>query len=324
MPRPPSALPSDLGSAFGVREAREAGVTPARLRASDLSSPFHGVRVRQDATETEQSDDVTPLARDRAERDDVLRRARGYAQVAPAGAFFVARTAAVIWGLPVRHGPSLEVGVWDPARAPRGRGVRGIKVLPALADVTETEGLPVTTPASTWAMLGRWLTIAELVTVGDAIIRVPRDERGRRCPDACLATAGSLAAAVARGRRVGIVRLREVLPLLRSGSASPLESEFRIDAEAAGLPAPTLDAEIRDDHGRLLGISEFVYPRWRLVVEIEGDHHRTNRRQWDRDIEKYAAYTAEGWDVVRLTARHVRSRDGVEMVKAALRRRGWR
>src|SRR5690606_6272639 len=107
----------------------------------------------------------------------------------------------------------------------------------------------------------------------------------------------------------------------RVGSSSPLESDYRLDAEDAGLPEPVLDFEVRDGRGRLLGISEFAYPLHRTVVEIEGDHHRTSKLQWNRDIQKYRDYAAEGWEVVRLTAADVRrTRTAARIVGAVLSR----
>lgn len=80
---------------------------------------------------------------------------------------------------------------------------------------------------------------------------------------------------------------------------------------------------MRDAVGRLIGISDLVYRAHRIVVEIEGRQHRTSDAQWNRDLDKYAALAASGWEVVRLTSRHVRPGiRGVELVAEALRRRG--
>ncbi len=76
----------------------------------------------------------------------------------------------------------------------------------------------------------------------------------------------------------------------------------------------------------MLGITDLVYPAQRTIVEIEGDHHRVSRAQWERDIAKYAAYAAHGWEVVRLTAGHVRgdAPSGARIVASVLRRRDSR
>jgi hypothetical protein len=121
------------------------------------------------------------------------------------------------------------------------------------------------------------------------------------------------------------VRLRAALARIRVGAMSPLETDMRLDAVDAGLPEPELDAEVRSVQGRLLGIADGRYRAYRVLIEVEGDHHRTDRRQWARDIEKQAAYAAEGYETVRLTGIQVRQHPerGVTLVRDALLRGGW-
>ncbi|MDL5350211.1 hypothetical protein [Microbacterium sp. zg-YB36] len=324
----PAPLPPGLGDVFARADAVAAGVTARRLRARDLQAPFRGSRERMPPAPDREAaaSEVEPATLDVVFREQVLRCARAYVPVMAPHAFFAARTAAVIHGLPLEPGEDLDVAVVAPHRAPRRRGIRGTKVDAALVAVREHAGLRVTSPASTWAMLGAELGVRELVRLGDAIVRVPRDAGGAPLPQERLGSLAQLTAAAAAGRRRGAASLREALTLIRVGSSSPLETDFRLDAAAAGLPEPELDVEIRDRRGRLLGISEFAYPQFCTVVEVEGDHHRTNRRQWNRDIEKYAAYVAEGWEVVRLTSLHIRGRHprAVDIVAGVLRRHGWR
>ncbi len=80
---------------------------------------------------------------------------------------------------------------------------------------------------------------------------------------------------------------------------------------------------MRTSDGRLLGISDGAFRAHQVAVEIEGDHHRTSRRQWARDLQKYADYANLGWDVVRLTSAHIRQDPscGAALVRAALARR---
>lgn len=319
MPKRPAALPLELSTSFTCAEARATGVSARRLRAKDLEIPFRGVRSA--AGEKEPLSREEPLRLDRAVRLRVLRLARAYELIMPPHAFFAGRTAAVIYGAPLAHGDELEVAVHAPARPTRRRGVRCVKVSPHLASVRELEGLRLSSPASTWAMLGATLTERQLVIVGDAFVRVARDDRG--IPTRAIATTEDLRRATAAGPRPGVAHLRQALLHIRVGSSSPLETEYRLDAAAAGLPDAELDVEIHGADGRRIGITEFVYRPFRVLVEIEGDHHRTSRAQWNRDIEKYAAYVAAGWEVVRLTSAHVRGGRAPAIVGAALRRHGW-
>jgi hypothetical protein len=316
----PGPLPIELGATFTRAEALAAGMSPSRLRAGDLDSPFYGVR----STRSRTPEFAGPLAGDRSERERVRRLAEAFSRVQGAGTFFAGRTAAVLLGASLPHGTDLTVGVLAPGRAPRGRGVRGVKVSPHLVSLVSLDGLVLSSPASTWAMLGRELTLRELVIVGDAFVRIPRDAHGIPQPHRQLTSIPQFLRAIEAGPRAGIGLLREAARLIRVGSSSPLETEFRLDVQAAGLPEPDLDVEIRDRSGRLVGITELVFSAFRVVAEVEGDHHRTDRRQWDRDIEKYNAYTALGWEVVRVTSRHVRGGNGVARLREVLLRRGWR
>lgn len=329
MPVPAAPLPPGLGEAFSHAEALRAGASPGRLRAKDLDTPFRGTRLRTrtaaqpDSATPARSED--PYAQDRAQRDRVMRHVRAFATIMGPDTFYAGRTAAVVLGAPVDHGRDLEVAVSAPRRAPRRRGIRGIKVMPAFASVRVHDGVRITSPASTWAMLGAELTVRELVILGDYLVRTPRDGRGVPRPEQQLATIAQLRSAIAAGARAGVGRLRAAVELIRVGSFSPLETDYRLSAGEAGLPEPELDVVIRGADRRLLGISDAVYRAQRTIVEVEGDHHRTSRGQWDRDIEKYAAYAAEGWEVVRLTGRTVRDDParGVAIVREVLLRRGW-
>ena len=251
---------------------------------------------------------------------------QAYGNVMPESSFYCGRTAAVAYRLPVGHPGELEVAVFSPRRAPRAKGIKGRRVATHLATTRVIDGLLVSSPASTWAMLARELKERELVAVGDAIVQIPRDEFGTQHPELALGTLAQLQAAADAGPRPPTTTLlRSALEKVRIGSSSPLETDYRLIADAAGLPTPELDHEVRAPGGQLLGISEFFYREYNLVVEVEGDHHRTDRIQWDRDIDKYRAYNDVGVGVERLTARHIRGDNPrcVDVVRSALRRRGW-
>lgn len=325
MPRTPRPLPEALSPGFTTAQARAAGVSPRRLRAGDLERPFHGARLRpMDLA----ADETVPLAADRRARERVLVRAQAATGILTPSAAFAGWTAAAAWGVPLPDGfdPDrvLDVVTPHPHRAPRGQGIHGRELRAHLYLTVTREGLRVTSPASTWALLAgelspRWLTI-----VGDHLVRVPRSDRGIPQPHLRLTDRETLARAAHSSGRRHRARLEAALADIRVGSFSRLETEYRLDASAAGLPDLEIDVEIRDGDGRLLGIADGVYARYGVIVEIEGDHHRTSRRQWNRDIDRLAAFAAAGWEVIRLTGARVRGGNACALVAQALRRHGWR
>lgn len=359
MPRRPAPLPDALGESFSVRAARAEGVSLARLRHRDLDTPFSGVRTRWMPPAEPFDEDESPIAYEaRARRMRMQARATAYRAIMSPGAFFSHVTAAVLWDIPLplrllrstgrtsgstspastpprdafiprasRPDRLLDVAVLIPARGPRMAGVRTHRLAPALVTTRTLDGMPLASPASTWTQLAKFLTVDELIVAGDAIVHEPRRKGGFRAePGSGAATLPQLAAAVHAGRRVGVAKLREALPQIRVGSASPPETELRLAILRAGLPAPDLDIDVFDDEGVLIGFTELGYPTWMILIEFEGDHHRTSRAQWDRDIAKHARCVALGWTVLRFTARHVypSSDAAVTGIRDALLRKGWR
>lgn len=67
---------------------------------------------------------------------------------------------------------------------------------------------------------------------------------------------------------------------------SPRETLLRLLIRDAGLPEPEINFWIYDDDGRFLTESDLVYPEEKVVLEYEGDHHRTDVVQWRKDIAR--------------------------------------
>lgn len=350
MPRTSAPLPDELGQSFSVKAAFEAGVSERRLRHSRLLSQFYGVRMLGagvDAAEKEGDphNDESPYAAEAKRlRFEILARSTAFATAAAPGFFFCHVTAAVIWDLPVplrllraclmptlRHGVEvpprgIDIGAIAPRRTSKAAGTRGHQFGERLASVRTRDGLRVSSPASTWAMLADELTVDELVEVGDAIVWIPR-RRGmlRGEPADALATIEQLTAAANAPYRRHAVKLRAALALIRVGSSSAAETRIRLAGSRAGLPEPHLDYDVFAADGTPIGFTEFAHPEYRVLTEYEGDHHRTDRQQWQRDVDKHSACADAGWDVVRLTASLVypSTKPAVARIRAALIRGGW-
>lgn len=281
MPKPRAPLPKALaGRPFAVGEALELEVTRHRLRAADLTSPIWGVR------RATQPDSVDELA-------------QALAVVLPRPYAFSHLTAARLWRLPLPTEWSLEepVHVIRPTNTPQLRrarlvGHRGLEG----RETQQLRGHEVTTPAVTWVDLASLpaLSVEALVIAGDAF--ATRDPA---------LLAAMVEAAQQASWHPGVRAARAAAALLRAGSESPMETRARLAFAQGGLPEPELNAAVHDEAGQFVARGDFVWRAARVIVEYEGDQHRTSRRQWQHDIARTRLLEALGWKVIRITARDV-------------------
>jgi hypothetical protein len=273
---PPSPLPFDR-VAFVARDAEVLGATQWRLRAADLRRPHQG-------------------SRSRGPGDTLVERCRDFAPLLRPGQAFSHATAAGLWGLPLPGGSSdepLHVAV-STGRGPRRPGILAHRI--DEVTVARTKGLPVVAPVDTWVQCASLLPLDDLVAVADALLG-----HWSKAPEARLRPFTELetAAAAAGGAR-GVVHLREALELSRPNVRSPKETALRLVVVRAGIREPELNADV-DDAGTWLGMSDLVWRRERVVAEYEGEQHRLDRHQFEKDIRRRERYAEAGWRIVRVT-----------------------
>jgi len=164
-------------------------------------------------------------------------------------------------------------------------------------DIVDLDGLPVTSVERTWCDLATVVPLPALIAAGDALLWFldPRTSLDR------------LRQAVEEyPSRRGVVALRSAIPRLHDRCQSPKETELRLILEASALPKAEHNAEIvLHGSGRVVR-GDVVFRVQRLVLEYEGDHHRTDRSQWRKDIARTEDLAHEGWTVMRLTADDLR------------------
>ncbi|MEY9953607.1 endonuclease domain-containing protein [Leifsonia sp. EB34] len=300
--RRPEPLPPILRSpAFSASAATAAGVSSARLRRSDLVAPFHGARV--------------PCA----DFDGGFRsRCVAYRAVMLRSQCFSHGTAARIYKLTLprrlHESSCLHVAALDGRRAPRGDGVVGHKTRLSAEQVRVHDGMRVPDVEEVLCQLAATLTVDELIMAGDSCVR-------RKNP---LTTASRLtAAARVAWNRPGVNTLRAAISQVRADTDSPMETLLRLALIAAGLPEPVVNRPIRVGTGRELH-GDLVYAQHRVVVEYDGDHHRTEARQYYGDVDRIWALESAGWRVVRVNRSHLDNGAAVAVarVRAALDERG--
>ncbi len=199
--------------------------------------------------------------------------------------------------------------------APRIRRQDGLIVRSeALADdeITRVAGIPVTTRVRTAFDLGRLLERDEALARLDALMR----SQIFSIEDVFLV------AKRYSGAR-GLKSLRKALPLVDGGAASPRETWLRLLYIDAGLPRPTTQIPIVEGRGRLVRMADMGWEEFMVVSEYDGDQHRTNRRQYTKDIRILRKARELGW-IVDQVIKEDRPADIVERARTALISRGWK
>ena len=186
--------------------------------------------------------------------------------------------------------------------------VRGDTVL--AEEVVAVAGIPVTTPARTAFDLACWYPLTEAVAAVDALARASQLD---------LSDVARLAERPA-GRR-GSQQALKVIDLADAGAESPRETYLRLLIVQAGLPRPCTQIPVYDRRGYLIARVDMGWEGdWRIAVEYDGDHHRTDERQFARDIARVEQLEAAGWIVIRVTAKD-RPADVLRRIRAAIARR---
>ncbi|MCO7219887.1 hypothetical protein [Klenkia sp. PcliD-1-E] len=199
----------DLPPTYTLATARDAGLTRSQLRGGRHVPISHDLVVRLDAA------------------IDVRERLAVSATALPPDAAYSHTTAAHLLGahvdLPARSHVVLTPRRVLPQRADLVVHTRRL----GPPDVVDLDGLRVTSAEQTFLDLAAVLPPAELVAVGDALLRPGH------------LTAADLAARLDRVERVrGVVRARECAPLLVAGAMTRPESLMRYWLVESPLPDP--------------------------------------------------------------------------------------
>jgi len=239
-------------------------------------------------------------------------RCRAYLRVMPEGMFFSHTTAAALYDLPLPLGErdELHVGAPRERRAPRAAGVTGHRLTVDPSRLRHVRGLPVPEPVEVLIQLAGVLRHDDLVRAGDALIR-------RTDP---LSTVPEITAAVAGAHgRPGVTTLRSAVQWMRARTDSPMETTLRLAIIRAGLPEPSINYCIDIGGGRTAHL-DLAYPDRRVAIEYDGDHHRTDDRQYHLDGDRLWRIESQGWRIVRVNRSHMTdaAREAVRRVAEAL------
>lgn len=196
--------------------------------------------------------------------------------------------------------PALHGAKWVDNRAPAQllythrrppTGIRTWSDHVATDEIIVLDGLPATTPARTAFDLACRNSTGNAVAAIDALVRATRLE---------VADIEAIANRY-KGHR-NIRRARTALNLVDPGAESPRETWLRLLLVGTDYPRPRTQIPIYGRYGELVAVLDMGWDEIKVGVEYEGDHHRTDRRQFNRDIARYEALSDLGWIIVRVTA----------------------
>ncbi|SPM33160.1 hypothetical protein MRAB57_963 [Mycobacterium rhizamassiliense] len=174
-------------------------------------------------------------------------------------------------------------------RAPHGvltrRGVLGD------GETQQLGGYPVTTPERTAFDIGRRGAVHSAVARLDALARAT----GFKIDDV-------LRVAENHPRSPGLRSLETALELVDAGAQSPRESYLRLLLIDAGLPRPQTQIPVVGADGMPVAYLDLGWEDRMVAVEYDGDHHRSDRRQYVKDILRMETLEQMGWTVVRVVA----------------------
>jgi hypothetical protein len=299
-------LPEGLaGGAFSVREGESAGLPRSRMRASDLSAPFRGVRVNKGAIERQWP------------RERAVARAEAYAPLLLPGQFFSELTAVALHDLPIPNGRARDatthVGVLYPLTAPISRGVTGHQY--RRTRIIQIRGMTVAAPLDAWVQCAARSCVDDLVVIGDALV----------CRQSPLVTLDQLRAAAAAYRGRGSRNLRSAASLVRENTDSARETEIRLILVRSGLPEPIVNFPIFNRYGVQIALGDMAYPEFRVLIEYDGRQHFDDEFQHHRDVDRLNEIAEEDWRIVRVNRSHILRGSAVisARVETALRDRGW-
>jgi hypothetical protein len=172
-------------------------------------------------------------------------------------------------------------------RAPRGVLTRRCALIDG--ETQTITGLSVTTPERTAFDIGRGGAVRSAVVRLDALARAT----GFKVDDV-------LRIAKCHPLSPGLRRLEAALELVDAGSQSPRESYLRLLLIDAGLPRPRTQIPVLGVDGIPVAYLDLGWEDWMVAVEYDGDHHRTDRRQYVKDLRQMDMLAQMGWTVVRV------------------------
>jgi hypothetical protein len=265
--------PFDVRSPFTRAQLVAAGMVVSLLRRREFHQVERGVWVRQDGI-----DDLTLI--------------RAALALHPEDAFASHLSAAKVLRLPVPEHPFAHVTVTE-EKDRRFRPEIKPHVTMRKRRVIIVNGIRTTDPIATFIDCAGWLSLVDLVVLGDALVKkygISAAELLKACGESTDYYAGLA---------------RRAAAYVRDGVDSPMETRLRMLIVLAGLPEPEVDFKIYNDDGTWRRRFDLCYPGIMLIVEYDGRQHAEDPAQWESDLERREELDDEEYRILVVTAKGI-------------------
>lgn len=218
-------------------------------------------------------------------------QAERFAPILRDGEAFSHTTALHLLGCPIRGAKEIHVIVPRPLRGRKCEGVRGHTHSGVFSGVNGRNTLPVVAPDLAITQSAKLLELHELVVAIDHLITSRSKNRLR------LETLENRLSD--HPRTPGARRLRRAIALARRGAGSRMETLTRLILVAYGLAEGfELQRELSDEQG-WIGRFDMVDEARKVIVEYDGEQHRTDRGQYLWDEQRLERARRAGYRVIR-------------------------
>ncbi|PIO51686.1 hypothetical protein BV502_03910 [Leucobacter sp. OAMLP11] len=304
MTRRQTALPGHLARGpFSRAEARVSGVSDRVLWHRRFAPTPHGAHWL--------SADAKASLELQTREDRWIMQVLSFVPVLRHGEAFSHSTALRLFECPIRANADqpVHLTIPSPAHARRAAGTIGhisadgfeavwiesTEIRPWIMPESGLPPIPVVPIERALRQSAAELPLIELVVAVDHAIR----ERRTGGLVWALADLDALRAGAATFTGRGARRLRRALGLARVGAESRMETLLRLLLEAYGLAGYfEFQVEVSDGAG-VIGRFDLVCVERRVILEYDGEQHRTSRAQYLRDNRRLDRARDAGWTVIR-------------------------
>lgn len=183
-----------------------------------------------------------------------------------------------------------HVTVPDGTTRSQRRGIWAHRADPTVTPVRR-RGVLVSPPARVFLELAQVrVDLVDLVAFGDSLVHAGH------------LTCDDLTAVAARWSGKRSRQARRAAALVRRGVDSAPESRLRLLMVLAGLPEPEVNLIVRTADGEWRRRFDLCFPALKLIIEYDGQHHRTDAVQWNSDLLRREQLEREGWTLIVVTS----------------------